>query len=99
MNGFLEYVPGTSLLHRMNPVAKLLFAVVFAITCFCTGNLIFLCAMLAIAIACAASCGMMKQTFGLMKAVFVFSLILAILLSEAVRVMNSRQRNKQAAAC
>ena len=80
MNGFLEYVPGTSLLHRMNPVAKLLFAVVFAITCFCTGNLIFLCAMLAIAIACAASCGMMKQTFGLMKAVFVFSLILAILL-------------------
>ena len=31
MNGFLEYVPGTSLLHRMNPVAKLLFAVLFAI--------------------------------------------------------------------
>ena len=61
MNGFLEYVPGTSLLHRMNPVAKLLFAVVFAITCFCTGNLIFLCAMLAIAIACAASCGMMMK--------------------------------------
>ena len=80
MNGFLEYVPGTSLIHRMNPVAKLLFAVLFAITCFCTGNLIFLCAMLAIASACAASCGMMRQTFGLMKAVFVFSLILAILL-------------------
>ena len=80
MNGFLEYVPGTSLIHQMNPVAKLLFAVLFAITCFCTGNLIFLCAMLAIAIACAVSCGMMRQTFGLMKAVFVFSLILAILL-------------------
>ena len=80
MNGFLEYVPGTSLIHRMNPVAKLLFAILFAITCFCTGNLIFLCAMLAIAIACAASCGMIRQTLGLMKAVFVFSLILAILL-------------------
>ena len=80
MNGFLEYVPGTSLIHRMNPVAKLLFAVLFAITCFCTGNLIFLCVMLAIAIACAASCGMMRQTLGLMKAVFAFSLILAILL-------------------
>ena len=80
MNGFLEYVPGTSLIHRMNPVAKLLFAVLFAITCFCTGNLVFLCAMLAIAIACAASCGMIRQTLGLMKAVLVFSLILAILL-------------------
>ena len=80
MNGFLEYVPGTSLLHRMNPVAKLLFAIVFAIACFCTGNLVFLCALLVFALALAASCGMMKQTIGLMKAVFVFSLILAILL-------------------
>ena len=80
MNGFLEYVPGTSLLHRMNPLAKLLFAIVFAIACFFTGNLVFLCALLVFALALAASCGMMKQTIGLMKAVFVFSLILAILL-------------------
>ena len=80
MNGFLEYVPGTSLLHRMNPVAKLLFAVLFAIMCFCTSNPIFLAAMLVLALALAASCGMMRQTLGLMKAVFVFSLILAILL-------------------
>ena len=80
MNGFLEYVPGTSLLHRLNPVAKLLFAVLFAIACFCTGNLAFLCGMLALGIAMAASCGMMRQTLGLMKAVFVFSIILAVLL-------------------
>lgn len=80
MNGFLEYVPGDSLLHRLNPVAKLFFAVLFAIACFCTGNLAFLCCMLALALAAAASCGMMKQTFGLMKAVFAFSLILAVLL-------------------
>ncbi|MBR0405351.1 MAG: energy-coupling factor transporter transmembrane protein EcfT [Eggerthellaceae bacterium] len=80
MNGFLEYVPGTSLLHRMNPVAKLLFAVIFAIMCFCTSNLVFLGAMLVLGLVMAASCGMMRQTFGLMKAVFVFSLILALLL-------------------
>ena len=80
MNGFLEYVPGDSLLHRLNPVAKLFFAVVFAIACFCTGNLAFLCVMLALGIAMAASCGMMRQTLGLMKAVAVFSIILAVLL-------------------
>ena len=80
MNGFLEYVPGDSLLHRLNPVAKLLFAILFAISCFCTGNLVFLCAMLAFGIAMAASCGMLKQTAGLMKAVLAFSLILAVLL-------------------
>ena len=80
MNGFLEYVPGDSLLHRLNPVAKLLFAVLFAITCFCTGNIFFLCGMLVLGIAMAASCGMMRQTIGLMKAVAVFSIILAVLL-------------------
>ena len=80
MNGFLEYVPGDSLLHRLNPVAKLLFAVLFAITCFCTGNLVFLVCMLAFALGLAASCGMMKQTVGLMKAVLAFSVILAVLL-------------------
>lgn len=80
MNGFLEYVPGDSLLHRLNPVAKLIFAILFAIACFCTGNLVFLCVMLAMGIALAASCGMLKQTAGLMKAVAAFSIILAVLL-------------------
>ena len=80
MNGFLEYVPGDTLLHRLNPVAKLVFAIVFAIACFCTGNLVYLCVMLVLALGMAASCGMTKQTFGLIKAVFAFSIILAILL-------------------
>ena len=80
MNGFLEYVPGDSLLHRLNPVAKLLFAVLFAITCFCTGNLFLLCGMLVLGVIMALSCNMMGQTLGLMKAVAVFSVILAILL-------------------
>ena len=79
MSSFLEYVPGTSLLHRLNPVAKLIGALLFAIACFCTSNLVFLCVLLAVALALAASCGMLKQTAGLMKAVFVFSAILALI--------------------
>ena len=80
MNGFLEYVPGDSFLHRLNPVTKVVFAIVFAIACFCTGNLVFLCLMLAFGVAMAASCSMMRQTAGLMKAVLVFSMVLAVLL-------------------
>ena len=79
MSSFLEYVPGTSYLHRMNPVAKLIAALLFAVACFCTSNLVLLCALLAAALALAASCGMLKQTFGLMKAVLVFSAILALI--------------------
>lgn len=80
MNGFLEYVPGDSLLHRLNPVAKIIFAVIYAIACFCTSSIVYLCCMLAIGIALAISCGLMRQTLGLIKAVFAFSIILAVLL-------------------
>lgn len=78
MSKFLEYVPGTSLLHRMNPVAKLGTAVAFALACFCSSNLVFLAVLLAAALALAASCSMMRQTVGLVKAVLAFSLILAV---------------------
>ena len=78
MSQFLEYVPGTSPLHRMNPVAKLAGAVLFALACFCTSNLAFLALLLAGALALASSCNMMRPTIGLVKAVLAFSLILAV---------------------
>ncbi|HIW76469.1 MULTISPECIES: energy-coupling factor transporter transmembrane component T family protein [Gordonibacter] len=78
MSAFLEYVPGASPLHRMNPVAKLGAAALFAIACFCSSNLVFLAVLLVAAFTLAASCGMVRQTLGLAKAVFAFSLILAL---------------------
>lgn len=80
MNGFLEYVPGDSILHRMNPVAKLVCAIVFALACFCTNNALVLVALLVLAYAMAAHCGLMRQALGLTKAVFIFSLLLAIVI-------------------
>ncbi|MDY2625500.1 MAG: energy-coupling factor transporter transmembrane component T [Coriobacteriales bacterium] len=80
MSKFLEYVPGNSLLHRMNPVAKLIGAILFALACFMTGSLILLVALLVAGLLLAASCHMMRQTAGLMKAVLAFSVILAAIL-------------------
>ena len=77
MSSFLEYVPGTSPLHRMNPVAKLAAAAAFALACFCSSNLAFLAVLLAAGFALAATCGMVRPAIGLAKAVFAFSLILA----------------------
>lgn len=79
MSKFLEYVPGESALHRLNPVTKLLGAVVFAIACFCTSNLALLAIMLAIGLVLASIAGMLRQTLGLMRGVLVFSAILAII--------------------
>lgn len=78
MGGFLDYVPGDSVLHRLNPVVKLCFSFIFAIACFCTSNLAFLAAMLAFAYMLSASCGMIRQTLGLTRAVLVFSALLAL---------------------
>ena len=79
MSSFLEYVPGNSLLHRMNPMAKLIGSLIFAVACFCTQNIVVLLVYLVAAFALAASCGMVRQTLGLAKAVLVFSAILAII--------------------
>ena len=79
MSGFVEYVPGNSFLHNMNPVAKLLASFVIVIACFTTSSFIVLGIILALDVALAASCGMLKQALGLARAVAIFSLLLAVL--------------------
>ena len=79
MKGFLEYVPGTSFLHRMNPVAKLVASFVIVFACFVTSSFVVLGAILVLDVVLAASCNMMKQALGLARAVALFSLLLAVL--------------------
>ena len=79
MNGFLEYVPGTSFLHKMNPVAKLAASFLIVFACFTTGNFVLLGLILLLDACLAAKCNMMKQALGLAKVVAAFSLLLAVL--------------------
>ena len=79
MKGFLEYVDGTSFLHTMNPIAKLVCALFIAVAAFVSDNIIFLAVLIIMDYALAASCGMMRQTLGLTKAIIVFALLLAVL--------------------
>ena len=64
MKGFLEYVPGESFLHTMNPVAKLAAAFLLVI---------------ALDAVMAVQCKMVPQTIGLAKAVAAFSVVLALI--------------------
>jgi energy-coupling factor transport system permease protein len=48
MRDLFQYVPGTSLLHRLNPVTKLLLTVVICVAAFITDRLIFLLGLLAL---------------------------------------------------
>lgn len=79
MARFLEYIPGTSFLHRMNPLAKLACALLISIACFCSTNIIFLACILVLDFALAATCKMTRQAAGLAKAVAIFSIILALI--------------------
>lgn len=79
MRKFLEYVPGTSFIHRMNPVAKLACALLISVACFCTANLAFIAAILVIDAALAVSCGMVREVVGLARAVAAFSVLLALI--------------------
>ncbi len=79
MRKFLEYVPGTSFIYRMNPVAKLACALLISVACFCTTNLAFIAAILVIDAALAVSCGMVREALGLARAVAAFSVLLALI--------------------
>lgn len=79
MKGFLEYVPGDSFLHAMNPVVKLLCAFIIAIACFVTTNPLVLACVLVLDVVLAQQCRLMEQAWGLAKAVAGFSIILALI--------------------
>ena len=79
MKGFLEYVPGESFLHTMNPVAKLVAAFLLVIACFATSSFILLAVVIALDAVMAVQCKMVAQTIGLAKAVAVFSVVLALI--------------------
>ena len=79
MKGFLEYVPGESFLHTMNPVAKLAAAFLLVIACFATSNFILLAVVIALDAVMAVQCKMVAQTIGLAKAVAAFSVVLALI--------------------
>ena len=79
MKGFLEYVPGNSFLHNMNPVAKLIAAFVIVITCFVTSSFIMLGIVIVLDVFLAVTTKMVPQTLGLAKVVALFSLLLAVI--------------------
>ncbi len=79
MKGFLEYVPGNSFLHKMNPVAKLAAAFILVIACFVTSNFALLAVVIVLDALLAVQCEMVSQTLGLAKAVAMFSILLAII--------------------
>jgi len=78
MKQMLEYVHGNSLIHRLNPLTKLIFAVVTCVACFIGSNHLFLLGILLFTIIIAGASGILGRAAGVYKALFILGLFLML---------------------
>ena len=76
MKGMLQYVHGTTVLHRLPPLCKLGLAVLLSALCFATGNLLLLALLIG---GLGARAGIGKQTLRTLLGLCKFSSILFLL--------------------
>lgn len=79
MKGLLNYVEGNSVLHRMNPLSKLIIALLISVSCFlCKGHL-FLLGVILVNLALAAVGGIFNRALSLLKTLIKLSIVLFLL--------------------
>jgi len=76
MGGFLDYVPGESLLHRLNPLTKFFLSLVLCVSCFLNGSPLFVFGIILVNLGISASAGVADRTFRLLKGLLKFALFL-----------------------
>ncbi|MCR4952850.1 MAG: energy-coupling factor transporter transmembrane protein EcfT [Treponema sp.] len=95
MKGFLDYLPGTSILHKMHPLIKIFVSILICAASFCSSNYFFLLGIIIFNIILGIigngkkeSNGLLKRTFGILKGLFKMSLFLFILQILVIRTGN-----------
>ena len=67
MNNLFQYVPGNSIIHRMNPVTKIFLTIVICIAAFLSGNLYYLAGLLAVDLLIGFLAGVPGKTLTIFK--------------------------------
>ncbi|MGN0728298.1 energy-coupling factor transporter transmembrane component T family protein [Treponema sp.] len=79
MKGLVDFAPGNSVFHRMNPLAKLFFSAAICASCFVSSSPAVLLALLAVDITSGFLCGIPGRTFRLLRGLAKISLFLLII--------------------
>lgn len=85
MKGFLDYLDGNSILHKMHPLVKIFVSVLICAAAFCSSNILFLVGVIAVNILMGLvgngknNSGLFKRTLGIFKGLFKMSMFLFIL--------------------
>lgn len=78
MPAMVEYISKESLIHRLNPITKIIWTFVVLIVCFMFDQPLFIFAVFLSNLVFAALSGIIKQVFPVVKALFMFSLLLIL---------------------
>ena len=84
MHNLFQYVPGNSLIHRLNPVMKIFLTIIICVAAFVTDQLLFLVGLLSVDLLIGAVGGVMNRTWSIFKGLLkiaIFLFLLQVLLS------------------
>lgn len=79
MKGFLDYSEGTSILHKMNPLSKMIVALFISISCFLCGGHLFVFGIIILNLVLAAIGKILNRGLGMLKALLKLSIVLFLL--------------------
>ena len=85
MKGFLDYLPGGSVLHKMHPLVKIFVSILICAASFCSSNYYYLAGIILFNILMGAvgngkeRNGLLSRTFGILKGLVKMSIFLFIL--------------------
>ena len=85
MVNVIDYVPGTTLLHKLNPVAKLALAAAIILSTFLAQSYAMLIGLLALTLALGAYAGVVDRLFKLLRLLIPVALIMLVLQTAFMR--------------
>lgn len=88
MVNIIDYIPGNTLLHRLNPVTKLAIAGSIILAFFCADTYAFLCALLVLTLLLGVYAGVFSRLLSLLKILVPVALVMLLLQTAFMRSGN-----------
>ncbi len=88
MKGMLEYAQGNTIIHRLNPLTKMLLAFLLCLSSFVSSHIIMAVGIIGINIAVAYCAGIVKNAFSLLKTLLKIGIVLFLLQIFFIRTGN-----------
>lgn len=79
MKIFLDYIPGNSFLHKINPLSRIFLSFMICVACFSTKSHLFLLVMILLNLTIAALAGILNRGLGLLKNLAKLSIFIFLL--------------------